>query len=73
MKTIIFRIGGMECPNCAMLIESIENKRSGITRVEASYRKSQVSVEFDDEVVSEEIIKNKITDLGYQVLSHVEE
>jgi copper chaperone CopZ len=56
-----------------MLIESIENKRSGITRVEASYRKSQVSVEFDDEVVSEEIIKNKITDLGYRVLSYVEE
>ncbi len=64
-KTYI--ITNMECPNCAMILESIEDKLPGIREISASYKKGQVTVEFDEKVVSEAEILAAIQKKGYTV------
>ncbi|HEY9088620.1 MAG TPA: cation transporter [Anaerolineaceae bacterium] len=63
---IVFKIAGMECPNCAMTLESLEDKLPGVQRAEASYHKAQMVVEFDEDRVSEAQIRAAIQKLGYE-------
>lgn len=63
---IVFKITGMECPNCAMILESLEDKLPGVQRAEASYHKAQMLVEYDETRVSEAEIRAAIQKLGYQ-------
>ena len=44
---IILKITGMECPNCAMILEQMEDKLPGVLRAEASYHKAQLTVDYD--------------------------
>lgn len=63
----------MECPNCAMKLEGIEDSLAGIRRAETSYHKGQMVVEFVDAQVSEAQICRAIADLGYQVTGKLSE
>lgn len=63
---IVFKITGMECPNCAMILESLEDKLPGVQRAEASYHKAKMLVEYDETRVSEAEIRAAIQKLGYQ-------
>lgn len=68
MKThITLSIKGMECPNCAMTLESIEDKLPGVLRAEASYRRAELQVEYDTAKVSEDQIREAVRRLGYTV------
>ena len=70
MTKKIFKISGMHCNSCA---ERIENKlKDHVESVEASYSKEQVEVEFDSDKISENSIKNKIKDVGYEVVEKKE-
>lgn len=64
-----YNITNMECPNCAMILESIEDKLPGIREISASYKKGQVTVEFDEKMVSEAEILMAIQKKGYGVSS----
>lgn len=64
-KTYI--IQNMECPNCAMILESIEDKLPGIRQISASYHKGQMTVEFDEEKVSEAQILAEVEKKGYRL------
>jgi copper chaperone CopZ len=44
----IFRVPDMECPNCAMHLEGLEDELPGVKRVSASYKKQVMEVEFDE-------------------------
>jgi copper chaperone CopZ len=68
-KRITLKIGGMECPNCSMILERIEDKLDGVLMAEASYHKGQMVVEFNEGKVSEETIKAAIQRMGYEVLA----
>jgi copper chaperone CopZ len=68
-KRILLKIEGMECPNCSMKLEQIEDRLPGVISAEASYRKAQMVVEFDDAKLSEEALSAEIVRLGYQVLN----
>ncbi len=65
---ITLEIIGMTCPNCAMILESIEDKIGGVIRAEASYRKAQLTVEYDPARLSEEAIRQEVKRLGYDVV-----
>lgn len=60
-----YAITNMECPNCAMILESIEDKLPGIKEISASYHKGQLTVEFDENRVNEENILAEIRKKGY--------
>lgn len=67
MQKKTYTITNMECPNCAMILESIEDKLPGICEISASYKKGQVMVEFDETLVSEFEILDAIQKKGYVV------
>lgn len=62
-----YTITNMECPNCAMILESIEDDLPGIRRVDASYARGQVTIEFDERLVSESQILELVVQKGYQI------
>ena len=64
-KRISLAIQGMECPNCAMRLEGIEDTLVGVLRAEASYQKGCMTVEFDEMQVNEAQIAAAIQRLGY--------
>ncbi len=62
-----FKIDGMECPNCAMRLESIEDRLDGIRDIEANYHKGLLVVEYDEKKVSDAVISEEVARLGYRV------
>jgi copper chaperone len=62
---IIFRVPDMECPNCAMHLEGLEDELPGIQRITASYKKLMMEVEFDETKVSVEQIITAANAIGY--------
>jgi copper chaperone CopZ len=67
-KRITLKIGGMECPNCSMILERIEDKLHGVLLAEASYHKAQMVVEYNETQVTEAEIHAAVEKLGYKVL-----
>jgi len=61
----IFRVADMHCTNCAMKIEEIEDDLPGIRRITASYKKLQMTVEYDETEVSEAQILEAVKNKGY--------
>jgi len=66
-KRVTLKIDGMECPNCAMILESMEDKLKGVKKAEASYRKAQLIVEYNEAELSIDTIKAEVKRLGYEV------
>ncbi len=66
-KRITLKINGMECPNCAMRLEMIEDQLAGVSRAEASYTKGQMLVEYDESRVNEAQIRAAVRHMGYEV------
>ncbi len=62
-----FRIPDMHCSACVMKLEGLEDDLPGVKRVEASYQKQSMLVEYDDGKVSVEEIRKAIEELGYTV------
>jgi copper chaperone CopZ len=67
MTRKVFKVLDMQCTNCPMIIESIEDVLPGILNISASYHKQQVVVDFDDTSLSEEQIISAIEKKGYTV------
>ncbi len=55
----------MECPNCAMHLEMLEDELPGVKCISASYKKQLMEVEFDDTQVSVEQIIAAANAIGY--------
>lgn len=66
-RRITLKIVGMECPNCAMIIEGIEDKLKGVVLAEGSYRKAQLIVEYEESELTEDQIKAEVKRLGYEI------
>jgi copper chaperone CopZ len=65
MKEII-KITDMHCSNCAMKIESLEDVLPGISRIDASYQRGEMEVEYDEQVIDTAVIRAAVRRLGYQ-------
>ncbi len=66
-KRITLTIQGMECPNCALRLESIEDRLAGVLRAEARYQKGSMLVEYNETQVDEAQIQTAVQRLGYEV------
>jgi copper chaperone CopZ len=67
MVKITYHIPDMQCSNCPMHLEAIEDDLPGIRRIKASYQKATLEVEFDETMVSEEQIKAAVYQAGYSI------
>ncbi len=60
-------IAGMECPNCALRLESLEDRLPGVYSAEAGYHKARLPVTIDESRLDEAHLCAGIERLGYQV------
>ncbi len=60
-----FTVPDMECPNCAMHLEGLEDEIPGVSRISASYKKLVMEVEFDEKKVTVEQIIDAAVKIGY--------
>lgn len=58
-------VSDLHCPACVMRLEGLEDDLAGVTKVEGSYRKLQLQVEYDEACVSLGEILEAIKELGY--------
>jgi copper chaperone CopZ len=65
----IFHVTDMHCSNCAMKIESLEDELPGIKSISASYQKGLLTVEFDEQLLSEADILTAVKRQGYTALA----
>jgi copper chaperone CopZ len=63
-----FRVLNMECPNCAMRLEGLEDKLAGVKQINASYRKMEMVVEFDEHLLSDQQIIKAAEEEGYEAV-----
>ena len=63
----VFRVTDMHCTNCVMRLEGLEDDLPGVKRVQTSYKKQRVEVEYDEATVSAAQIVAAIQGLGYTV------
>lgn len=65
MITKTFTVPDMDCTACVMHLEGIEDKLAGIEMIDANYRKQRMTVEYDENEVSEEAIIAAVKKEGY--------
>lgn len=61
----MFRVNDMSCPNCAMHLEALEDELPGVKRIDASYKKLSMEVEFDETVLTVAQIIAAANQIGY--------
>ncbi|HHU28921.1 TPA: heavy-metal-associated domain-containing protein [bacterium] len=64
-----FQLETVTCPSCIAKIENMLKKTNGVNKAEVLFNSSRVKVDFDDNVINADEIKNKINALGYKVIA----
>lgn len=59
-----YKVVGMDCPSCAMLIEA-ELEDAGVENAKCSYAEERLTVDFDEEKINETEIKDVVKNTGY--------
>ena len=67
MKEINLKVEGMECAGCEKRIQNAVSNIKGVKEVKANHENGVVVITAKDGVNVEEI-KNKINDLGFEVI-----
>lgn len=60
-----FKIGGMSCNNCVAHVEKGISELDGVKKVKVNLKKENAVVKFDESVVSDNDIINKVKEAGY--------
>lgn len=67
MKKATFRVKGMHCKSCETVLTEDFQEQEGVKKVDVSYAKGIVAVEYDEKKISEEKMKGIIRKEGYEV------
>ena len=67
LKKESFRVSGMSCASCAARIEKVLNKLSGIYNATVNFANESLQVEYDEDEISLEEIKEKVKKLGFEL------
>lgn len=60
-----FSIKGMSCNSCAMLIE--KELKEKVNKISVNYSKEEMDIDFDENKISENEIKESVKKLGYEI------
>ena len=63
-----FKVPDMSCTNCAMKLESLEDTLDGVREINVSYHKLQMTIEYDENKLTDEQIIAAVKKKGYQAL-----
>jgi copper chaperone len=67
MEKVTLSVKGMSCGHCVKSVEGSVGELNGVQHVEVNLSEAKVTVEFDQNKVSLESIKEVIDDQGYEV------
>lgn len=67
MKTINLEVKGMHCSSCEMLIKDVIEDEKGVSSCNPSMAKNSVEIEFDENEIQIEKLKELIEKEGYKV------
>lgn len=62
-----YMIPNMECSMCVLHLEGLQDELPGIQDIQASLHQQKLVIEFDDQLISEEMILKNIEEKGYRV------
>jgi len=68
IKSITFKISGMDCASCALSIEKELKSLDGIKKVSVNYASGKAIIDYDSEIVNLIKIKEVIAKTGYKAL-----
>ena len=69
LKTQRMQVGGMDCTSCALKIEASVQKLAGVSDIAVVVATGRLTVSYDPAQVSEAAIQQRVTALGYTVVS----
>lgn len=67
MKKIKLYLEDLSCGSCAEKIEKVLNKTTGIQKAEVHFTTAKADVEYDEEIIDIDDLKNAVAKTGYQV------
>jgi copper chaperone len=67
MENVTLDVQGMSCDHCVKAVEGSVGKLNGVNSVKVNLKADTVDVEFNNQVVSLDEIKETIDDQGYDV------
>lgn len=67
MEKVTLNVQGMSCGHCVKAIEGSVGELPGVSSVKVDLKAAKVDVEYNNEVVEIEKIKETIEDQGYDV------
>ncbi len=68
MENINLKIEGMHCDGCAKRLEKVLNNIEGVKTAKVSFSDKCASIEYTEENVSIEELKEAIVDAGFEVI-----
>ncbi|MCC7118072.1 MAG: heavy-metal-associated domain-containing protein [Anaerolineales bacterium] len=60
-----FKVLDMTCSNCALKLETLEDTLAGVQRIDASYHKLEMTIEYDETQLSVQEIIAAVQRSGY--------
>ena len=60
---------GIECASCVKKIESILNKKEGVTNANVNFASEKLLIEYDDEKISLSDLANILKKIGYDLIT----
>lgn len=63
-----YQLDTLTCPSCTIKLEGMLKQTDGVKEFEVFFNSSKIKLEYDENVVDSETIKNKIARLGFEVL-----
>ncbi len=73
MQKETIKIGGMTCAACAKAVERVTKKLEGVVSSSVNISTEKLLIEFDEQKVSVDNIKDAITKAGYEAIQEVKE
>ena len=64
MMNYKFKVDGMHCPSCSMIIESELEEMAGVSDITADFKKGEVEITASDDFDIQNAFQ-KLKDLGY--------
>jgi len=62
-----FIVSGMTCNGCSGTVNNILKMQNGVNKVEVKWPENTAEVEFDENLVSEDLLKNVVKMMGYEL------
>jgi Cu+-exporting ATPase len=65
MRKEVYEIGGMTCASCSSAVERVTRKLPGVSRSEVNLATNKMTIEYDENLLTEEDIISKVDKAGF--------